>query len=66
MADDSLTPEQERAIRDLFEQASLSDYPNPDRIGCPGDNFLKQLVRDRDAIKLTDERLKHVVHLRWP
>jgi hypothetical protein len=62
MADDSLTPEQERAIRELFEQASLNDYPNPERIGCPGDNFLKQLVRDRNSIKLADERLKHVVH----
>jgi hypothetical protein len=60
MADDSLTPEQERAILNLFEQASLNDYPNPDRIGCPGDNFLKQLVRDRNSIELTDARLKHV------
>jgi hypothetical protein len=62
MADDSLTPEQERAILDLFEEASLNDYPNPERIGCPGDNFLKQLVRDRSSIKTSDERLKHVVH----
>jgi len=60
MADDSLTPEQERAILNLFEQASLNDYPNPDRIGCPGETFLKQLVRDRDSIELTDARLKHV------
>jgi hypothetical protein len=62
MADDSLTPEQKRAILDLFEQASLNDYPNPERIGCPGDKFLKQLVRDRSSIELSDERLKHVVH----
>jgi hypothetical protein len=62
MADDSLTPEQERAILELFEQASLNDYPNPQRIGCPGDNFLRQLVRDRTSINLNDERLKHVAH----
>ena len=54
MADDSLTPEQERAILDLFEKASLNDYPNPERIGCPGDDFLKQLVRNRRSIKTSD------------
>jgi hypothetical protein len=62
MDDESLTAKQQRAILDLFEQASLNDYPNPERIGCPGDDFLKQLVRDRNSIKLSDERLKHIVH----
>jgi hypothetical protein len=62
MADDSLTPEQERAMLALFEQASLNDYPNPERIGCPGRDFLKQLARDHRSIKLSDERLDHVAH----
>jgi hypothetical protein len=60
MTDDLLTPEQQHAILNLFEQASLNDYPNPGRLGCPGENFLKQIVRDRNSVELTDERLKHV------
>jgi hypothetical protein len=62
MAEESLTPDQERAMLDLFEQASLNDYPNPERIGCPGADFLKQLARDHRSIKLSDHRLDHVVH----
>jgi hypothetical protein len=62
MAEHSLTPDQERAMLDLFEQASLNDYPNPERIGCPGGDFLKELARDHRSIKLSDPRLDHVVH----
>lgn len=62
MAEESLTPDQERAMLDLFEQASLNDYPNPERIGCPGADFLKQLARDHRSITLSDQRLDHVVH----
>jgi hypothetical protein len=62
MNDEPLTPEQEKAMLDLFEQASLNDYPNPDRIGCPGSEFLKQLASNRRSIKLSDRRLDHVTH----
>jgi hypothetical protein len=62
MAEDSLTPEQERAMLALFEQASLNDYPNPERIGCPGTDFLKQLAHDHRSIKPSDHRLDHVAH----
>src|SRR3954470_13408752 len=40
MNDERLTPEQRRTMLDLLEQAALHDYPNPERIGCPGADFL--------------------------
>jgi hypothetical protein len=60
MNDDRLTGEQRRAMLELLEEAALNDYPNPERIGCPGEGFLKQLASDRRSIKLSDERLDHV------
>lgn len=44
----------------LFEQAALHDYPNPERIGCPGPDFLKRLATDRKSIPASDPRLRHV------
>jgi hypothetical protein len=38
----------------------LHDYPNPERIGCPGAEFLKRLAVDRASISLDDTRLTHV------
>jgi hypothetical protein len=60
MGDERLTREQERAMLELLEQAALHDYPNPDRIGCPGAEFLKRLASNRRSIALSDARLDHV------
>ncbi len=45
---------------ELLEQAALHDYPNPERIGCPGSDFLRRLASDRNSINLDDARLTHV------
>lgn len=45
---------------ELLEQAALHDYPNPERKGCPGEDFLKRLATDRASISLDDARLTHV------
>lgn len=55
-----LTREQHRRMLELLEQAALHDYPNPERKGCPGEDFLKRLANDRASIKLDDPRLTHV------
>jgi hypothetical protein len=60
MNDEQLTPEQDRKILELFEEAALHDYPNPDRIGCPGLDFLQRLATDRRSISLSDPALDHV------
>jgi hypothetical protein len=44
----------------LLEEAALNDYPNPERIGCPGTDFLKRLATDRRSISLSDPALDHV------
>jgi hypothetical protein len=60
MNDERLTREQQRRMLELFEQAALHDYPNPERIGCPGSEFLKRLATDRKSIDLNDPALTHV------
>ncbi len=46
----------------LLSESALRDYPNPERAGCPGQQFLSQLATDRRSISLKDERLDHVSH----
>src|ERR1700760_4728603 len=60
MDDGRLTREQDRRMLELLEQAALHDYPNPEREGCPGADFLKRLATDRASISLDDARLTHV------
>jgi hypothetical protein len=60
MTEEHLTPEQRRAMLELLEKSALADYPNPERIGCPGSDFLKTLATDRKSIPLSDPRLQHV------
>jgi hypothetical protein len=45
---------------ELLEQAAMHDYPNPERKGCPGFEFLQRLADDRTSIALDDSRLTHV------
>lgn len=60
MDDGRLTREQHRRMLELLEQAALHDYPNPEREGCPGQDFLQQLANNRASISLDDPRLTHV------
>ena len=60
MNEEGLTPEQRRTTLELFEKAALNDYPNPERLGCPGSEFLRRLANDRKSIPLSDPRLEHV------
>ena len=60
MPDEHLSGEDERRLLEVFEQSSLQDYPNPDRMGCPGRPFLRTLAFDRKSIPITDPNLTHV------
>lgn len=62
MANESEPTGEEREFLDLLAESALNDYPNPDRIGCPGDEFLRRLATDRKSVSLRDPRLDHVVH----
>jgi hypothetical protein len=62
MAEEHLSPQEERRILDLFERSALADYPNPDRVGCPGTPFLRRLAYDRKSIPLTHPALDHLPH----
>jgi hypothetical protein len=62
MDEERLSPDPERQLLDLFEQAALHDYPNPDRVGCPGSNFLRKLASDRKSVSVRDPRLNHITH----
>jgi hypothetical protein len=53
---------EERELFQLLAKAALSDYPNPERIGCPGQEFLRALAFHRKSIPIHDSRLHHVVH----
>ena len=60
MDEENLSPEQERQLLGLFEQAALNDFPNPERIECPGPDFLRKMATDRHSISIRDPRLRHV------
>jgi hypothetical protein len=53
---------EERELLDLLSESALNDYPNPERIGCPGEVFLRQLATDRKSVPIRDPRLDHVLH----
>lgn len=60
MDDEKLSPEQERAWLDLMEKAALNDFPNPERVGCPGSDFLRRLAIDRGSVSPNDDRIGHL------
>jgi hypothetical protein len=62
MPDEKLSGEDERRLLDIFEHSSLNDYPNPDRVGCPGSEFLRKMAFDRRSIPIADPRLNHATH----
>jgi hypothetical protein len=53
---------EERELFQLLAKSALNDYPNPERLGCPGQGFLRTLAFHRKSIPLNDSRLDHVVH----
>jgi hypothetical protein len=60
MAEESRPSDEERRFLEILEQAALHDYPNPERKGCPGRDFLRTLVFDRKSIPVGDTRLDHL------
>ncbi|MCU1329094.1 MAG: hypothetical protein JWN34_4464, partial [Bryobacterales bacterium] len=62
MDEEKLPPHLERQLLDASEQAALRDFPNPDRVGCPGTEFLRTLAADRRSVSVRDPRLDHVTH----
>ena len=62
MADELGAEGEERELLELLAKSALNDYPNPERIGCPGRDFLERLAFNRKSIPLSDPRLDHVVH----
>jgi len=50
-------------LKSQLQNSILSDYPNPERKGCPGDAVLKELaVRPLDDSLEGDPRWHHVTH----
>jgi len=62
MADEWQAEGEERELLELLAKSALNDYPNPERIGCPGREFLERLAFNRKSIPLRDPRLDHIVH----
>jgi hypothetical protein len=60
MNDDEISKDEEGRLLELLQQTAMYSFPNPDRIGCPGPEFLKRLALDRTSIPIDDPRLTHV------
>lgn len=60
MDEERLSRDEERHLLDLFEKAALNDYPNPERNGCPGADFLRQVAVNRKSVSVRDPRLNHI------
>ena len=60
--DESFDTQFERVKRQL-QDAILSEYPNPDRMGCPGNAVLKELaIGPSEGNFEQDPRWQHLVH----
>ena len=40
---------------------SRESFPNPERVGCPPEEFLRQMAMDRASVAFDDPRVSHVV-----
>jgi hypothetical protein len=47
-------------IQQLLQQAILNNYPNPERLGCPGPTVLREVARRQVPIR--DAHWEHVTH----
>jgi hypothetical protein len=59
MADESQQETFER-VQKLLEEAILRDYPNPERIGCPGTDALKRIAF-QDVPPTSDPAWQHTI-----
>ena len=42
-------------LQSEIQRAILRSYPNPERLGCPGDATIRELAANPDSIKVDDE-----------
>ncbi len=61
MAKEEFTPDDDRFL-DEVEQAFLNDFPNPERLDCPGNRALQALARDRNSLGLRHPAKLHLGH----
>ena len=54
--------EQYDRIQKALQAHILTDYPNPERRGCPSRDILNQLVDERGVALDTDSHYQHVIH----
>jgi hypothetical protein len=47
-------------LRKALQEAILRDYPNPDRIGCPGDTMVRDVAFREELTK--DVVWEHITH----
>jgi len=62
MADTWKSTGEDRKLLELLAKSALEDYPNPERNGCPGNEFVRRLAFDRPSVALDDARLDHILH----
>lgn len=60
MDDDHVSRADEKRFLKRLEQAALHEHPNPERIGCPGPEFLKQLAESHRSVPIDDPRIDHI------
>ncbi len=59
MPDDPREPTPEELKR-VLQEAVLRNYPNPDRLGCPGSKVLKEVAKQR--LPFEDSHWDHIYH----
>jgi hypothetical protein len=47
-------------LQKAVQDAILKDYPNPDRVGCPGDVVTREVAFREELTK--DEAWEHITH----
>jgi hypothetical protein len=51
---------EEKRILDLLDRGLSRDFPNPERIGCPGSAFLEGVARHKVPLSEADQWLDHL------
>jgi hypothetical protein len=51
---------EEQRILDLLDRGLSRDFPNPERIGCPGSAFLEGVARHKVPLSEADQWLDHL------
>jgi hypothetical protein len=62
MAEEKPPSEDERRFLEVLEKSALENYPNPERKGCPGREFIEQLAINTSSVPMSDRRIEHVTH----